>query len=124
MPRKPKRPCSYPGCPKLTNERFCEEHQKVANQNYERYDRDKTTKKKYGRAWKLIRNKYVSQHPFCEVCYANGVLVETEEVHHKKPLREGGTHDEDNLIALCKSCHSRVHVQHLDRFRKNREYTY
>ncbi len=26
MPRKPKRPCSYPGCPNLCDGRFCEEH--------------------------------------------------------------------------------------------------
>ena len=26
MPYKPRRPCSYPGCPRLTNERFCDEH--------------------------------------------------------------------------------------------------
>ena len=25
MPRKPKRPCSHPGCPNLTDGRFCEE---------------------------------------------------------------------------------------------------
>lgn len=28
MPRKPKRPCSFPGCPNLTDGRFCEEHEK------------------------------------------------------------------------------------------------
>lgn len=28
MPKKPKRPCSYPGCPELTDRRFCEEHAK------------------------------------------------------------------------------------------------
>ena len=33
MPRKPKRPCSYPGCPNLTDGRFCEEHSKLYNQN-------------------------------------------------------------------------------------------
>ena len=43
MPRKPKRPCSYPGCPKLTDGRFCEEHQKLENQRYEKYDRESTT---------------------------------------------------------------------------------
>ena len=50
-------------------------------------------------------------HPFCEICYENGVIVNTEEVHHKKPLSEGGTHDRDNFIALCKSCHSCIHAQ-------------
>lgn len=94
------------------------------NQNYEKYERSKSNKRRYGRAWKRIRDKYVSQHPFCEICYEKGILVETEEVHHKKPLSEGGTHDRDNLIALCKSCHSRIHAERGDRFHQNREYTY
>ena len=93
MPRKPKRPCSHPGCPNLTEGRFCEEHAKLVNQNYEKYERDPQSKRRYGRAWKRIRDKYVSLHPFCELCYEKGILVETEEVHHKKKLSDGGTHD-------------------------------
>ena len=124
MPRKPKHPCSYPGCPELTDKRYCESHEKMMNQNYEKYNRSKSNKRRYGRAWKRIRDKYVSMHPFCEICYEKGILVETEEVHHKKPLSEGGTHDRDNLIALCKSCHSRIHAERRDRFNHNREYTY
>lgn len=124
MPRKPKRPCSHPGCPNLTNGRFCEEHEKLANQNYEKYERNKDSKRRYGRAWKRIRDKYVSMHPFCEVCYEKGSLVETEEVHHKKPLSEGGTHERDNLIALCKSCHSRIHAERGDRWSNDRTYSY
>ena len=60
MPRKPKRPCSYPGCPKLTDGRFCEEHQKLENQRYEKYDRDPAAKRRYGRAWKRIRDRYMN----------------------------------------------------------------
>ena len=66
MPRKPKRPCSYPGCPKLTDGRFCEEHQKLENQRYEKYDRDPAAKRRYGRAWKRIRDRYMNVHPLCE----------------------------------------------------------
>lgn len=124
MPRKPKRPCSHPGCPNLTEERFCEEHAKLVNQNYEKYERNSQTKRRYGRAWKRIRDRYVALHPFCELCYEKGILVETEEVHHKKKLSDGGTHDKENLIALCKSCHSRVHAEQ-GRFNNNQnEYTY
>lgn len=47
-----------------------------------------------------------------------GVFVETEEVHHRKPLAEGGTHARDNLIALCKSCHSKIHAERGDRWHK------
>jgi 5-methylcytosine-specific restriction protein A len=35
------------------------------------------------------------------------VLTRAEEVHHIKPLAQGGTHDDENLMALCKPCHSR-----------------
>lgn len=124
MPRKPKHPCSYPNCPKLTDSRFCEEHTKLMNHNYERYERSPQTKKRYGRAWKRIRDKYVSQHPFCEMCYKEGKIVMTEEVHHKKKLSDGGTHDTENLIALCKSCHARIHAKQGDRWNKRREYSY
>ena len=68
----------------------------------------------YGRAWKRIRDKYASEHPFCELCFESGIIVETEEIHHKKPLNEGGTHDRSNLIAMCKSCHSQIHAKRGD----------
>lgn len=116
MPRKPKRPCSHPGCPKLTDGRFCEEHQKEENRRYEKYDRDPVVRRRYGRVWKRIRDSYVKTHPFCEKCYENGVLVEVEEVHHIKPLAEGGTHERSNLISLCKSCHARIHAERGDRW--------
>ena len=116
MPRRPKRPCSHPGCPELTDGRFCEKHAKEENKRYEKYDRDPAVRRRYGRAWKRIRDSYVKIHPFCELCYEKGVLVRTEEVHHKTPLSMGGTHDRENLIALCKSCHARIHAQRGDRW--------
>ena len=116
MPRKPKRPCSYPGCPNLTDGRYCPVHEKQENARYEKYDRSPETKRRYGRAWKRIRDRYVSQHPLCEVCLERGLYVPTEEVHHKLPLAEGGTHEASNLIALCKSCHARIHAERGDRW--------
>lgn len=116
MPRKPTTPCSYPGCNKLVEGRFCEEHTQKHNKDYEKFDRDKSTKRRYGRAWKRIRDKYAAEHPFCEICYDRGIIVQTEEIHHKKPLAEGGTHERDNLIALCKSCHSSIHAKRGDRW--------
>ena len=60
MPRKPKRPCSFPGCPRLTEGRFCEEHGKQENRRYEKYDRDPAVRRRYGRAWKRIRDRYAA----------------------------------------------------------------
>lgn len=120
MPRKPKRPCSHPNCPNLTDGRFCEKHQKEENKRYEKYDRDPAVSSRYGRAWKRIRDSYVKAHPFCEMCFLNGVIKEVEEVHHKLPLSEGGTHDKDNLISLCQSCHAKIHAKRGDRWNKNK----
>lgn len=49
MPRKPKHPCDFPGCKELVDGRFCEEHTKVRNSQYEKYNRDPNTKRRYGR---------------------------------------------------------------------------
>lgn len=62
----------------------------------------------------LVTGRYCAEHPFCEKCYERGVLVPVEEIHHKLPLSEGGTHDQSNLIALCKSCHSQIHAKRGD----------
>ena len=112
MPKKPKRPCSYPGCPKLTDGRFCEEHAKAE------------ARKRYGSAWRVIRARYAAEHPFCEMCLAEGRYTPTEHIHHIKPLTQGGTHEESNLKALCHSCHSRVHATDIgDRWsRKVKDY--
>lgn len=116
MPYKPKRPCSYPGCPCLTNGRFCEEHQRQENKRYEKYDRPPEMKKRYGRAWKRIRDRHIAQHPLCEVCKRNCRLTPAEEVHHIVPLSQGGTHEESNLMSLCKSCHSEITAKSGDRW--------
>jgi 5-methylcytosine-specific restriction protein A len=108
MPKKPKRPCSYPGCPALTDGRYCAAHQKLADQQYEKYQRDPSTKKHYGRTWKRIRDRYIAAHPLCEQCKKAGKLTPTEEVHHIVPLSRGGTHAEGNLMSLCTSCHSEI----------------
>lgn len=116
MPTKPKRPCSYPGCPRLTSGRFCEEHAKQEARRYEKYDRDPAARRRYGRAWKRIRERYIAAHPLCEKCREQGKLTPAQEVHHILPLSRGGTHDETNLMALCKPCHSEITARDGDRW--------
>ena len=116
MPTKPKHPCAYPGCPALTDRRYCEEHEKLTNQQYEKYGRNPATRRRYGRAWQRIRNAYAKEHPLCEQCLAEGKVVPMEQVHHKLPLAEGGTHERSNLVSLCTSCHARIHAERGDRW--------
>lgn len=115
MPRKPKQPCAYPGCPRLSDGRYCEEHRKLVAQNYERYSRAPDVHRKYGSRWKRIRDHYAAAHPFCERCFANGILTPVDEVHHIVPVSRGGTHDPANLMSLCRSCHNKIHHEMGDR---------
>jgi 5-methylcytosine-specific restriction protein A len=43
----------------------------------------------------------------CRECGKRGIVKAADEVHHVVPLAAGGTHDESNLVPLCKACHSR-----------------
>jgi 5-methylcytosine-specific restriction enzyme A len=117
MPYKPKRPCAYPGCNRLTGTGiYCEEHTKQENKSYNRFQRDPESNKQYGRAWKRVRDRYIKAHPLCEECKKNGRLTPVKEVHHVLPLSRGGSNDFDNLQSLCKSCHSRITVESGDRW--------
>ena len=115
MPSRPKRPCSYPGCPKLTDGQYCEDHVAVARRQYNNYERAPDINTKYGRAWKRIRDRHISQHPLCEQCEKEGRIVPAAEVHHKVPISKGGTHARENLMSLCRSCHNKIHHELGDR---------
>jgi 5-methylcytosine-specific restriction protein A len=109
MPRKPLRPCSHPGCPNLCEGQFCELHRVEERRKYDKYERSSDVNRKYGRAWKRIRDRYAAEHPLCEMCLKEGRLTPVQEVHHILPVSKGGTHARDNLMSLCQSCHTKIH---------------
>lgn len=117
MPYKPKRPCAYPGCGRLADSgEYCAEHKKVVTKRYNQYQRDPASNKRYGRSWKRIRDRYIKAHPLCEECDKNRRIVAAEEVHHIQPLSKGGGNETSNLMALCKSCHSKITAESGDRW--------
>jgi 5-methylcytosine-specific restriction protein A len=111
MPYKPQHPCAHPGCAALTATRFCPIHAKADAHNYERYQRDPATRKRYGRSWAKVRAAFLASHPLCEFCERDGKITPAALVHHRIPLAEGGTNDVRNLCALCDSCHSAHHAR-------------
>ncbi len=108
MPRKPRHPCGHPGCPALTDGQYCLTHQRVVSSHYNRYGRTTEMKRQYNGAWSHIRKAFIAAHPLCEACQHESRVTAAAEVHHILPLSKGGTHAEENLIALCKECHSRI----------------
>ena len=115
MPRKPKVPCRYPGCPKLSDKPYCELHRTIENRRYNEFERAPDVNKKYGRAWKRIRDRYAAAHPLCEMCLKEGRYTPVEEVHHILPISQGGDHRQSNLMSLCQSCHTKLHRKLGDR---------
>ena len=115
MPRKPKRPCSRQGCPNLCDGQYCEQHRIEERRKYDRYERSPDIGKKYGHAWRRIRDRYAAAHPLCEMCLGEGRLTPVQEVHHILPVSQGGTHAMDNLMSLCQSCHTKIHHEIGDR---------
>ena len=115
MPRKPKRPCSRQGCPNLCDGQYYEQHRIEERRKYDRYERSPDINKKYGHAWRRIRDRYAAAHPLCEMCLGEGRLTPVQEVHHILPVSQGGTHAMDNLMSLCQSCHTKIHHEIGDR---------
>ncbi|SHF44191.1 HNH endonuclease [Caloramator proteoclasticus] len=126
MPRKPKRPCSYPGCPELTDGRYCERHEKEMTREYNRNNR--TYKYLYNSTrWKRLRIKFLKENPLCAECGKKGIVRPAEVVDHIIP-HKGNKElfwDESNLQALCKECHDRKTAKEDGRWgRKGEVYKY
>ena len=110
MPQKAKRPCRYRGCPKLVDSAsgYCREHEKEVSRNYDKA-REVEHNKRYGYRWRKIRKRFFQANPLCVLCKAEGRYNFAEEIHHIKPLSEGGTNEDENLMSLCRRCHAKIH---------------
>ena len=120
MPYKPKKPCSYPGCPKLTDDLYCEEHKKLMDRNYNKYERDKVSQRFYqSTEWKALKKKVLNYEPLCRECKKNGKLTKATMVDHIVEIKKGGAPlDINNLQPLCWSCHSRKSAKEGSRWGK------
>lgn len=102
MPRKPMKPCKHPGCPKLTEGFYCEEHE-----NLHRGDRAGAATRGYNRKWQKARTRFLKAHPLCVECQKEGKYVRATVVDHIVPHRGDPVlfWDESNWQPLCKHHH-------------------
>lgn len=105
-PMKPARPCRYQGCARTTTNPsgYCEEHLKQARKQYDN-DRGTPSERGYGAQWQKQRAFYLAEHPLCEDCEAQGIVVVASMVHHLDGNQFNN--DPDNYRALCNPCHMR-----------------
>lgn len=106
MPYAPKRPCTYPGCPELTDGGRCEKHRK---QNQKEIDarRGSSSARGYGARWQKLREIVLSRDKYlCQECKKLGRLALASDVDHIIPKSKGGIDEMENLQSLCHRCHS------------------
>jgi len=105
MPKRPLRPCSYPGCHALvsTGSR-CEIHA-----NSDDALRGSSTKRGYGYKWRKVRERFLHDNPWCCDPFGDhhGQQIIATQVDHIIPRAIGGLDGVDNLESLCAHCHSK-----------------
>ena len=108
------RPCSKPGCSRLSRAAYCDAH--AAEREEQRQarlkqadNRPSAAKRGYNRNWSAARRSFLAVNPWCAECERKGTMTAAAEVDHIKPHR-GDMElfwNLDNMQPLCKSCHSR-----------------
>ena len=107
MPYKPKRSCSFPGCPELipSGERFCSKHKKEEQKRYDK-QRGTAAQRGYDARWRRYKKRYITEHPLCinyEECHNVATVVD-----HIISVNQGGDFwDPNNHQPMCKPCHDR-----------------
>lgn len=110
MPRKPRPPCSIPGCPELTARGGrCVKHEREATAQ-----RVTPGTSAYGPRWPYIRRAYLYRNPWCVLC-GKPATVADHFPESRRSLVARGVADPDvasRLRPLCVSCHSRETARH------------
>lgn len=109
MPRKPLRPCSFPGCPELVESGRCEAHQATTG-----WVRDRGRQRLYDRRWQRFRAAFLAEHPFCAACERVGITTPAEHVDHVIPHKgDSAAFWRGPFQALCARCHSRKTLEEM-----------
>ena len=107
----PATPCRHRGCPNLVTSRlmrgYCDVHaDKRTGWAKTQERKGNTTERGYGQAWRIKRVRILERDGYlCQVCKQAGKITPAHAVDHIINKANGGADSEDNLQAICKSCH-------------------
>ena len=108
MPTAPRKPCSSWPCPDFAepNSSKCARHRKEATRQWEaRRNRGTAAQRGYDARWRAIRAQVIADRPQCQ---SPGCPRPSSEAHHVIARVDGGPDTPENLLALCKSHHSKA----------------
>lgn len=86
---------------------------------HEREDLKRKKRQKIYRSakWRRMSNAYLRSHPLCEMCRQCGVVTPAVDVHHIISFTQFDglkmletAYNPNNLMALCKECHHKIHL--------------
>ena len=106
MPKAPKRPCRYPGCPNLCDKGvYCSQHMQFSSDRM----RGGAESRGYDARWRKARTAFLQRNPLCNECMKRGKITPATVVDHIIPHRGDRKllWDESNWQPLCKCCHDR-----------------
>ena len=84
MPRTPKRPCRYPGCPNLCDSGvYCRKHSEYSADRM----RGSAAERGYDGKWRAARDRYLRRNPLCAECLKAGIIKPATVVDHIIPHR-------------------------------------
>ena len=123
-----KKQCNHAGCRNLVNfnEKYCEKHNKEKKRTYKYdYTERKAREGRYfafyrGKTWRKLSYTYRLNHPVCENCLENGIIIKSDMVDHIEEIRDNWErrYDETNLRALCWGCHNTKTAKERDKRKK------
>jgi 5-methylcytosine-specific restriction protein A len=105
MPSRPLRPCNHPGCRKLVQSGYCEDHKKDIKQ-YDRF-RGTAAERGYDNKWQVYRKSYLQVHPLCIECMKEKRIEPATVIDHIIPHKGNMVlfWDHNNHQSLCKRHH-------------------
>jgi 5-methylcytosine-specific restriction protein A len=109
MPRKPKRPCRFPGCPNLTDGVTARSTPRSWNST----TRSSSAATLPARGTAGLGNESVTVRPQASALRAvpegRTLRCGRGSPPHHSSLRGRNNDDESNLMSLCRSCHEKIH---------------
>lgn len=106
--RKPFKPCQAPGCPNVTQGRYCKEH-KAREQHRSRKQHRRPTSLPWRALyrtprWRREREAYLQEHPVCVICGTKANTVDHITPHRGDPMLFWAHW---NWQPMCPRCHGR-----------------